>query len=448
MPLLSFSFELTFKLDFDFIAYSPTQTVFRLEFPMTFQVRLLYAAVFKVNRRLSCKIVLMDANKFIDSKFGFATREPGVKDAFVYYLPKFLPRTIELSQSAVNEMSEADAALGLLQGLGMLITDPQLLIGPYLRREALASSRIEGTQASLSEVFQAEIDETIRNADTSEVQRYLEATHEAYGLAKTLPITQRLILKVHATLMAGVRGEEKSPGEFRRSPVWVGRAGANPASATFVPPLPKHLGDLLGDWERFVNEDGRQLPALVQAALMHYQFETIHPFLDGNGRIGRLLINLLLMERGRLPLPLLYLSNYFETHRDEYYERLQAVRECGDIEGWLQFFFQAVQAQATDAVTRSRKLIELRERYNAEAIKNRSSLVRLVNVFVRNPFVTVKYVETTLELTNQGARNLIKNAEARGWLRSLGSQGRGGREVWYAIEIFQIMEMPMEYDVS
>lgn len=388
----------------------------------------------------------MDASKFVDSPFGTPEKEPGNKWAFTYYLPKPMPRSVELSAPAIAQLSEADAALGHLQGLGLLITDPGLLIGPYLRREALASSRIEGTQASLSEVFQAEIDASSASDDTSEVQRYLEATKQAYELARTLPITQRLILQVHATLMEGVRGEEKSPGEFRRTPVWVGRAGATPDTAAFVPPLPVHLGSLLADWERFVNDDGRALPALIQAALMHYQFETIHPFLDGNGRIGRLLINLLLMERGRLPLPLLYLSHYFETHRDEYYERLQAVREQGDIDGWLTFFLKAVHAQADDAVARSRKLIEIREAFHNEAIKERSSLPRLVDVIVRNPFVTVKSVENRLELTNQGARNLIKNAESRGWLRSLGSHGQGGRELWYSPAILDVMEMPMTYD--
>ena len=387
----------------------------------------------------------MDAARFADSIFGSATREPGNKSGFTYYLPKPIPRQLDLSAGVVSALSDADAALGLLQGLGMLITDPSLLIGPYLRREALASSRIEGTQASLSEVFQSEIEAGSGNDDTAEVLRYLQATRQAYELAAELPITQRLILQVHETLLAGVRGEEKSPGEFRRSPVWVGRAGATPENATFVPPLPRHLGGLLSDWERFVNDDGRVLPALIQSALMHYQFETIHPFLDGNGRIGRLLINLLLMERGRLPLPLLYLSNYFETHREEYYERLQAVREQGDIEGWLVYFLHAVKAQAEDAVSRSRRLVEMRERYHNEAVKERSSLPRLVDVIVRNPFVTVASVERELELTNQGARNLIKNAEARGWLRSLGTHGQGGRARWYSPAIYEILEEPMSY---
>lgn len=388
----------------------------------------------------------MDQSKFVESPFGRATREPGNKWAFTYYLPKAIPRELDLSRDTISALSEADASLGHLQGLGMLITDPSMLIGPYLRREALASSRIEGTQASLSDVLQAEIDEETATDDTSEVRRYLEATQQAYELARTLPLTQRLILQVHATLLTGVRGEEKLPGEFRTSPVWVGRAGATPDTASFVPPLPSHLGELLGDWEKFVNDDGRHMPALVQAALMHYQFETIHPFLDGNGRIGRLLINLLLLERKRLPLPLLYLSNYFETHRDEYYERLQAVREDGDIEGWLVFFLRAVRAQADDAIERSRRLIDVRERYHLDAIKERSSLPRLVDLIVRNPYVTVKSVETRLELTNQGARNLIKNAEARGWLESLGSHGRGGRELWYSPAIYNVMESPMQYE--
>lgn len=401
---------------------------------------------FQVKDRFCCNIACMDDAKFRDTPFGSAMREPGNKWAFTYYLPKPMPRSMDYSPRLVQLLSEADAALGHLQGLGMIITDPSLLIGPYLRREALASSRIEGTQASLSDVFQSEIDDAARSDDTAEVHRYLEATAQAYELAKSLPLTQRLILQVHETLMSGVRGEEKMPGAFRHSPVWVGRAGATPEDAAFVPPLPKHLGDLIADWERFVNDDGNELPALIQAALMHYQFETIHPFLDGNGRIGRLLINLVLMERKRLDLPLLYLSNYFESHRDLYYARLQAVRENGAIEDWLAFFLEAVVAQSQDAIERSRKLIHIRERYTQAATLERSSLIRLVDLIIRNPFVNVKYVEAQLGLTNQGARNLVRKAEQKEWLRSLGSRGRGGREHWYAPEIFRIMEMPMTYE--
>lgn len=230
--------------------------------------------------------------------------------------------------------------------------------------------------------------------------------------------------------------------------MWVGRPGATPETAAFVPPLPTHIGDLLTDWERFVNEDGRAFPVLIQAALMHYQFETIHPFLDGNGRIGRLLINLLLMDRGRRPLPLLYLSNYFETHREEYYDRLQGVRERAEIDAWLIFFLHAVRAQADDAVDRSRRLIAIRESYHREAIKERSNLARLVDIIVRNPFVTVRSIEVGLGLTNQGARNLIRNAETRRWLTTLGTHGRGGRERWYSPAIFEVIESPMAYGTA
>jgi Fic family protein len=199
------------------------------------------------------------------------------------------------------------------------------------------------------------------------------------------------------------------------------------------------------DWEYFVNDDGRQLPVLIQAALMHYQFETIHPFLDGNGRIGRLLINLLLMDRGRLPMPLLYMSSYFESYRQTYYDKLQAVRESGDIDGWLLFFLEAVKSQANDAVQRSRQLVAIRESYLQEAIHTRSSLPSLVELITRTPVVTVKSVQSATSLTNQGARALIRNAAGRGWLQSIGSRGRGGREFWVAPRVLEVMEAPMEY---
>lgn len=387
----------------------------------------------------------MRAEDFADGPFGRPAVEPGNRWAFTYYLPRPIPRDLVLTAPVVAELSEADAALGHLKGLGILIQDPGQLIGPYLRREALASTRIEGTQASLSEVFQAELDERAPTQDVIEVQRYLEATTLAHTLIRELPLTQRLVLAVHGALLRDVRGEERRPGEFRTSPVWIGGLGATPDTAAFVPPLPAHVPDLLADWERFANADGKAYPALVQAALLHYQFETIHPFLDGNGRIGRLLINLQLILRGRLDHPLLYLSSYFETHRDRYYRTLQGVRESGDIDAWLLFFLRAVQHQAGDAVQRARALIEVREAYLAEAVQARSSLPRLVGLIVQNPFVTVRSVQNQLGLTNQGARALIRAAVDRGWLDSLGARGRGGREYWYAPRVLEVLEAAMVY---
>lgn len=231
--------------------------------------------------------------------------------------------------------------------------------------------------------------------------------------------------------------------------MWIGSPNDNPDTAVFVPPLPEHLPDILSDWEKFVNDRDRRLPTLVRCALMHYQFETIHPFLDGNGRIGRLLINLLLKEEGRLDYPLLYISGYFETHRGTYYECLQDVRENGAIEKWIAFFLVAVHQQSREAAQRALKLVDIREKYIAEAARTRGRLAGLATLILQNPYVTVQRVEKSLQITNAGARNLVKEAESRGWLRVLGSIGRGGNVYWYAEEVFKIIEAPLSYaDVS
>jgi Fic family protein len=387
----------------------------------------------------------MDPAQFTSSAFGTVEREPGKRWAFNYFRPAPIPRDLDLAPRTVQLLSNADAAVGQLEGLCQLVHDPDLLVGPYLRREAVASSRIEGTQASLSDLLQAEAAEGERpSEDVAEVERYLAATRHAYQAIRTLPISQRLLKELHAILLEGVRGAEKLPGQLRRSPVWIGATHDNPDSAIFVPPLPDEVPDALSDWEGFVNSPG-DLPTLIRCGLMHYQFETIHPFLDGNGRIGRLLINLMLAEEGRLSRPLLYVSGYFESHRSEYYYRLQKVREEGQIQEWLQFFLQAVREQALDANARSIQLIKIRERYLADAAATRSSLPLLANFLFANPFVTVKSVERRSGLTNQGARNLINKAVQRGWLTEVGSVGKGGRTYWVAHEIFEVIDAPMAY---
>jgi Fic family protein len=360
-----------------------------------------------------------------------------------------MPRALELNAETIYALSEADNALGLLQGLGKLIQDPELLVGPYLTREALASSRIEGTQASLSEVLQAEAGgaEQQQDDDVAEVAHYLQATRLGIRLLRELPITERLIKQVHRVLIAGARGEDKLPGEFRRSPVWVGSPTDSPDNAIYVPPLDDEIPGLLTDWENFVNDKSR-LPVLIRCALMHYQFETIHPFLDGNGRMGRLLIVLLLMNEKRLTAPLLYVSGYLENHRAEYYARLEEVREKGQIQQYLQFFLTAVTRSAEDAVDRAGKLIELRERYMTESAKSRSRVGATVDLLFTNPFVTVGRVERALDITNQGARNLINDAVARGWLTDIGTRGRGGRRYWVAEHVFEIIDAPVSYLAS
>ena len=218
----------------------------------------------------------------------------------------------------------------------------------------------------------------------------------------------------------------------------------NPNTAVYVPPLPDELPDLLADWESFVNTPG-DLPTLIRCGLMHYQFETIHPFLDGNGRIGRLLVNLMLLEEGRLKSPLLYLSGYLEQHRQEYYERLQNVRERGEVQQWLQFFLTAVRRSADDAVARAERLVTVRERYLAVASAARSSLPALVELIFSNPFMSVARLQRRTGLTPQGARNIIKDAVAKGWLDEIGASGRGGRVYWVATELLEIIEAPWVY---
>lgn len=387
----------------------------------------------------------MDPARFTDSKFGQVTREPGNKWAFWYFKPDPVPRDLPLTGQTIKALSAADAALGRLQGVSALIKDPELLIGPYLAQEAVASSRIEGTQTSIVEVLQAEASGLPSGSeDVDEVERYLVATRLGYELVKTLPLSQRLILQLHQTLLSGVRGQERLPGEFRKTPVWVGSPTDSPETASYVPPLPGDLPDAIADWEAFVNVPDDS-PTLIRCGLMHYQFETIHPFLDGNGRIGRLLINLMLMQEGRLTTPLLYMSGYLELHRLDYYDRLQRVRERGEIQEWLQFFLTGVQKSAEDAVIRSETLVDLRERYLAEAATTRSNLSGLVTLIFANPFLTVARVEKAVGLTNQGARNLIKDAKRRGWLDEVGTIGRGGRMYWVARDLMEIIGAPVTY---
>ena len=356
-----------------------------------------------------------------------------------------MPRTLELTSDTVLALSEADSSLGHLQGLGRLIREPELLVGPYLTREAIASSRIEGTEASLSEVLQAEVNDTSQQSDDiAEVNRYLVANRTALRLLRELPISQRLILQVHEALMEGVRGEDRLPGEFRRSPVWVGSPTDNPETAKYVPPLPEEVPDLFTDLERFINEPSR-IPTLVRCALMHYQFETIHPFLDGNGRIGRLLIGLLLMQERKLTTPLLYISGYLENNRREYYDRLEAVREDGDIQSYLQFFFTAVSRSAEDGVDRAGRLVELRERYINEIKSARSRIGAVIGLLFTNPYLTITRVERALKVTHQGARNLVQDAEQRGWIQDVGFRGPAGRRYWVASEIFAIVDAPFAY---
>ncbi len=351
-----------------------------------------------------------------------------------------MPRELNLSADTVLALSRADRALGRLSGTGRLLKDPSVLLHPYMTREAVSSSRIEGTVASLSEVFQAEAsDEPSEDEEVNEVLNYQRALDRGLKLLESTNMGIAIAREVHRVLLTGVRGEEKKPGEFRDGPVWIGSATDSPETAAFVPPTPDHLDESLADWDDFIR-NSRRLPPLVRCALMHYQFETIHPFFDGNGRVGRLLIILMLTEQQLLPTPLLYVSPYMEARRREYYGHLQAVREEGRLEEWIQFFLTAVEKQAEDAENRVVKLFKLREHYRNELLGTRSRAIEVVELLFSNPFLTVRRVERALNITNQGARNLIEAVEKRGWISRIGSIGRAGRLYWVGDEVFETIQ--------
>jgi Fic family protein len=309
-----------------------------------------------------------------------------------------------------------------------------------MTREALASSRIEGTQASLSDVFQAEAsDEVPLSSDVQEVANYIAAMD--VGLQSDLPFVGRAVQEIHERLMHGIRGESKRPGEFRTRPVWIGSPTDDPETAVFVPPLPNEVTAAWRDWEEFANSEPR-MPKLIQCAFLHYQFETIHPFFDGNGRLGRLLIVFYLVKRARLQRPLLYLSSYLEQNRREYYDRLQSVRERGELQEWFQFFLTAVAVQADDAIQRAERLYDLRENYRGELAGSRTRAVEVVDLLFENPVVTARRVATRLGASHQGALNLLRQLEALGWLTNLGTFGRGGRTYWMASDVFSAMSEP------
>ena len=334
-------------------------------------------------------------------------------------------------------LSDADRALGRLAGAGRLLPNPHLLIRPFLTREALASSRIEGTQASLSDVFDAQA----RNASTGpilEVTNYIEALEHGLDRLATLPVSKRLLREVHAILLANVRGQEKRPGEIRSSQNWIGSADNRPETAVFVPPPPDEMKTSFDLLERYIHEPS-QLPPLVEIGMVHYQFETIHPFLDGNGRLGRLLIAFLLVERDLLPQPLLYLSAYFERHRSDYYDRLQAVRERGEMTQWLDFFLAGVSEQATEAVRCAEELADLREIYRARLSGSRSRAIEVVDLVFQYPLLMTGRVAIELDVTTQSAMNHLRRLQSEGIVDEVsGFPGRSKR--WVAREVLQVLD--------
>lgn len=379
----------------------------------------------------------MDPTRFAAPEWGrvVSAGGPAPYQAFV---PAPLRRELDLDLDTVLLLSEADAALGRLAGAGRTLPDPHLLVNAYVTREAVASSRIEGTQASVTEVFDAAVTGVAQRDDVREVRNYITALRHGIGrLGEGFPLSLRLIREMHGLLLDSVRGHERTPGEFRRSQNWISSPDNRPTTARFVPPTVDDMWVALDDWEKYLHDDNPRLPLLVRCALLHYQFETIHPFLDGNGRIGRLFIILYLVERGRLPAPLLYLSNYFEDHKPEYYDCLQNVRERGDVTTWLRFFLRGVALQAADAVDRAEVLIDLREQYRERIRGTRSRAAEVIDLLFANPVLTVRHVQQHLGVSQPGATNLLRQLSA---VEVLTEVPGTVRHRWYALDVLLALD--------
>jgi Fic family protein len=374
----------------------------------------------------------MDLNLFTENAWGLIVDSAEGYPAFV---PRAAPRELELSNETWSLLDDASHHLGVLTGIGRRLPNPHLLITPYLRREAVLSSRIEGTQTTMSDLYASELGqmELVRSPDVGEVLNYISA-HE-YGLGSALPLSLRLIRDLHRTLMSNVRGHERHPGEFRTYQNYIGAPSG--AEATYVgPPVPQ-MNDLLYDFEHFLHE--RSLRPLIQAAVVHYQFEAIHPFGDGNGRVGRLLLTLFLRDRGLLPQPLLYLSAYFERNRADYYEGLMRVSTHGDWDRWIRFFLVGVRQQAKDAADLADSLLGLQASYR-EALQSAhvtSNTLALLDSLFMNPLIDTKLAISVLGVSAPTARATINVLARQSILREV--TGRKWGKVYRADEIYSAL---------
>ena len=360
------------------------------------------------------------------------------------FVPHPLPPTLEWHGSLLNTLSDADRAIGQLAAWGGALPgfDPYLLVRPFVNREAVLSSRIEGTQTSITDLYALEAEQPFdsehRREDAIEVRNYVRALEHGLERRKTLPVSLRLLREMHAILMDGARGAKRDPGEFRRCQVWIGGTGAKLEQASYVPPPPgQELETALAELERFIHGPS-DLPPLVRIALIHHQFEAIHPFLDGNGRIGRLLIVLLLVEWDILPQPLLYLSAFFERHRRLYYDHLLAVSTQGTWREWLEFFLEGVALEARDASTRLSQLSQLQREYRERFAGMTMNALKAIDTLFGQPIITVRQLERTLGLTFEATRRIVARLEEVGILFEI--TGRKRDRLYVAKEIIQVLE--------
>jgi Fic family protein len=362
---------------------------------------------------------------------------PGGYRAFV---PADLPPAkLNLSRPLVAALSDADRLIGRLAGEGRRLPNPHLLMRPFIAREAVLSSKIEGTQATLGELLAAEAGAAVERSpdDLREVANYVTALEHGRSRLADLPLSLRLVRELHEKLMAGTRGDHATPGEFRRSQNWIGRPGSTLTTATYVPPPPLEMTECLSAWEKYLHD--RQLPPLLHNALIHAQFEMIHPFLDGNGRVGRLLITLLLIERDILPTPLLYLSAFFEATRRDYYDGLRGIQERGDWDTWLEYFLNGVARQSEDALSRAERINGLLEKWRGKVQGESSSAPgQLIDELASNPYLTIKGAANKLKIAFTTVQRAIEKLEKKGIVTEV-TGGRRDR-VFCAKAILDVLE--------
>lgn len=353
--------------------------------------------------------------------------------AYQSFVPSPLPPTppIEISEDILEQLIKANSQLAILESVATRIPNVDLFVSMYVRKEALMSSQIEGTQATLEDVLDPLIEDNT-NRNVADVVNYIKATEYAIRRLHELPLCNRLLKETHAILMEGVRGQEKNPGEFRCSQNWIGGKGSTLRNAKYIPPSPDDMTEAMSDLEKYINADDR-LDGLIRAALIHYQFETIHPFLDGNGRIGRLLITLFLMEKKILTTPALYISYFLKKNRVEYYDRMTEVRSKGNYEQWVKFFLQAIAESAKDAIAAIDELTALHDKNvdlvagMGRASKNAMLVFRYLEA---NPIIEIGKTAEALGITFGTASNVVERLSSAGILEQT-TTGRRNRTFAY-----------------
>lgn len=343
------------------------------------------------------------------------------------FQPNFISRDWQLpNMEVLSLLSQADRNLGRLDMYSEYV-DIDLFVKMHIAKEATQSSKIEGTQTNVEEAFLSKDEvSSEKRDDWEEVQNYIVAMNDAVNMLHRLPFSSRLIKQTHKILLQGVRGEHKMPGEYRKSQNWIGGATIN--DAVFVPPVHTSIDELMSDIEKFANDELNPLPDLLKVALIHYQFETIHPFLDGNGRVGRLLITLYLVSKGILKRPILYLSDFFERNRILYYDNLTRVRTHNDLNQWLKFFLTGVIETAKSGVTTFDAILQLQKNMEAEAAKlgsRGSDAKKVIEYLYKKPIITVQEIEGIIGKSNVTAYKLLSDFETRGILSEIKSAQRG-----------------------